>query len=127
MRERTRLETAIRDTRALEQGLDDNIGLIELGEAEGEEAIVTEAEQALRDLHAAAERARLASLLSGAADATDSLLTIHAGPGGTAAQDWPATLLSTSPRWADGAAHQAGLVERDPGADARPKAGRKPA
>src|SRR3546814_14443071 len=100
MRERTRLETAIRDTRALEQGLDDNIGLIELGEAEGEEAIVTEAEQALRDLHAAAERARLASLLSGEADANDSFLEIHAGDGGTEAQDRAEILLRRYARWA---------------------------
>ena len=111
MRERTRLEAAVRDTKDLEQGLADNVDLIELGEAEGEQSIVDEAEQSLRDLHARAERSRLASLLSGEADANDAFVEIHAGAGGTEAQDWAEMLLRMYARWAEARGYKTQLVE----------------
>ena len=48
MRERTRLETSIGAVRDLETNLNDNRELIEMGEAEGDEGIVAEAEAALK-------------------------------------------------------------------------------
>ncbi|MET4701872.1 peptide chain release factor 2 [Constrictibacter sp. MBR-5] len=118
MRERTRLEAAVRDTKALEQGLADNIDLIELGEAEGEQSIVDEAEQALRDLHARSQRSRLASLLSGEADANDAFVEIHAGAGGTEAQDWAEMLLRMYARWAEARGYKTQLIEESPGEEA---------
>ncbi|MFN4089965.1 MAG: peptide chain release factor 2 [Alphaproteobacteria bacterium] len=118
MRERTRLESAIADARGLERDLDENVGLIELGEAEGEESIVAEAEAALHDVHAAAERARLASLLSGEADGNDAFLEIHAGAGGTEAQDWAEMLLRMYVRWAERRGYKTQLVEESPGEEA---------
>ena len=50
MRERQSLMDAVNGYKLIEGGLNDNLGLIELGEAEGEESIVTEAEGALRAL-----------------------------------------------------------------------------
>ena len=118
MRERTRLETGIGETRKLEQALDDNIGLIELGEAEGEQSVVDEAEAALRALHAHADRARIASLLSGEADANDSFVEIHAGAGGTEAQDWAEMLLRMYARWAEARGFKTQLIEESPGEEA---------
>ena len=47
MRERTHLDQAIRGYREIENGLRDNIEMIKMAEAEGDQAIVTEAENAL--------------------------------------------------------------------------------
>ena len=44
MRERQRLDDAIASVTSAERELDDNIGLIELGEADGDESVVAEAE-----------------------------------------------------------------------------------
>ena len=118
MRERNRLASAIDDARNLERELEDNIGLIEMGEAEGEESIVAEAEAALREVHAKAEHARLASLLSGEADANDAFLEIHAGAGGTEAQDWAEMLLRMYTRWAEARGYKTELVEESPGEEA---------
>ena len=44
MRERTHLDTAVNGYRALERELSDSIELIEMGEAEGDETVVKDAE-----------------------------------------------------------------------------------
>ena len=72
----------------IEQELDDQVTLIELGEAEKDQKVVAEAEAALRKLKAEVARRELEALLSGEADANDSYLEVHAGAGGTESQDW---------------------------------------
>ena len=118
MRERTQLETAIRGYRELERGLDDNRTLLELAEAEDDEAVIAEAEAGLRQLAAHAERARIASLLSGEADANDAYLEIHAGAGGTEAQDWAQMLVRMYIRWAEAHGYKLQLIEESPGEEA---------
>ncbi len=101
MQERTRLDDAINGYKSLAQELEDNIGLIELGEAEGDEETVAEAEEGLRGIREIAAKRELESLLSGEADANDAYLEIHAGAGGTEAQDWANMLARMYVRWAE--------------------------
>jgi peptide chain release factor 2 len=101
LRERTRLERAIEGYRRIEREVDDSIGLIELGEAEGDQAIVAEAEAALAKLREEAQKREVESLLSGEADGNDCYLEVHAGAGGTEAQDWAEMLLRMYVRWAE--------------------------
>ena len=75
--------------------------MIELGEAEGDEAIVAEAEAALKALKTEVARRELEALLSGEADRNDSYLEVHAGAGGTESQDWASMLLRMYTRWAE--------------------------
>jgi peptide chain release factor 2 len=72
-----------------------------LGEAEGDEQVVKEAEQALAELLARARTAQMETLLAGEADANDAYLEIHAGAGGTESQDWANMLLRMYTRWAE--------------------------
>ncbi len=101
LRERIRLERAIDSYRRIEREVDDAIELIELGDAEGDAGIVAEAEAGLEKLRAEAERREVESLLSGEADGNDCYLEIHAGAGGTEAQDWAEMLLRMYVRWAE--------------------------
>ena len=50
MQERTALEDQLTSIGRIEQELEDNIGMIELGEAEKDQEVVTDAENALRAL-----------------------------------------------------------------------------
>jgi peptide chain release factor 2 len=93
MRERQHLETAINAVRETERELDDNLGLIELGEAEGDEGVVADAEEAIAELARHAARRQVETLLSGEADRNDTYLEVHAGAGGTESQDWAQMLL----------------------------------
>lgn len=118
MRERTHLDDALSRFRGLEGGLSDNVELIALGEAEGDQEIVAEAESALRALHADAQKQELESLLSGEADANDCFLEIHAGAGGTESQDWAEMLLRMYGRWAESRGFKVEWLEESPGEEA---------
>src|SRR5437868_1652699 len=81
MQERTSLEDALQGIGKVERELEDNIGMIELGEAENDAGVVSEAEAALKDLKKEVARRELEALLSGEADRFDSYLEVHAGAG----------------------------------------------
>ena len=118
MRERTKLETAITRYRALESGLNDNLELIEMGEAEGDDEIIVEAEKSLKSLVGEVRQAELESLLSGEADGNDTFLEINAGAGGTEACDWAAMLQRMYVRWAEKRGYEVELQSEEPGAEA---------
>ena len=101
MRQRDELDAAIKYVREFETGIRDNLELIEMGEAEGDAAIVKEAEASLETLRAAANRVQIETLLSGEADANDCYLEVHSGAGGTESQDWANMLLRMYTRWAE--------------------------
>jgi peptide chain release factor 2 len=101
MRKRQDLESRISGIRRLEQTIEDNVGLIELGEIEGDQSIVIEAEKALTALQKDVAEQELETLLSGEADGNDSYLQINAGAGGTESQDWASMLMRMYTRWAN--------------------------
>jgi peptide chain release factor 2 len=101
MRERQHLDEAIGAVKAAERELDDNIGLIELGEAEGDLGVVADAENEIERLAGEMARRQIETLLSGEADHNDAYLEIHAGAGGTESQDWAQMLLRMYTRWAE--------------------------
>jgi peptide chain release factor 2 len=118
MRERQQLEDSIGAVRKIEKDLSDNIELIELGEAEGDKAVVDDAEKALAALSTDAERRQIESMLSGEADANDAFLEIHAGAGGTESQDWAEMLARMYLRWAEKNGYKVELLEEHPGEEA---------
>ena len=100
MQERTSLVDALEGIGKVERELDDNVEMIALGEAENDESVVVEAENALKALKKEVARRELEALLSGEADRFDSYLEVHAGAGGTESQDWASMLLRMYTRWA---------------------------
>ncbi len=118
MRERTRLEESIAAMRALESELEDALALIELGESEGDEEVVKEAEAQLEALQSETARRRLESLLSGEADGNDCFLEVHAGAGGTESQDWVQMLVRMYLRWAEAHGYKVEWLEESPGEEA---------
>src|SRR5690606_16113384 len=101
MRERQQLDDSIGGVRRLEQQLNDNIELIEMGEEEGDEGIVKDAEDALKALKIESDRRQVEAMLSGEADSNDTYLEVHSGAGGTESQDWANMLLRMYIRWAE--------------------------
>ncbi len=118
MRERQMLEDNISGVRDLTQALEDNIGLIELGEEEGDADVVTEAESALKVLKDEIAARQVETLLSGEADGNDTYLEIHAGAGGTESQDWAQILLRMYTRWAERRGMKVDVMEVHDGEEA---------
>tara|TARA_B100000925_G_C21998956_1_gene470314 strand:+ start:1188 stop:2135 length:948 start_codon:yes stop_codon:yes gene_type:complete len=118
MRERTSLEKKINDLNAFLTQLEDIELLIEMGEAESDEEIILEQHEALKQLSIELEKQQLLALLSGEADINDCFLEIHAGAGGTEAQDWAEMLLRMYVRWCDKRGFKVEYIEESSGDEA---------
>ncbi len=118
MQERGALEDQLTAIGRIERELEDNIGLIELGEAEKDQSVVTEAEAALRAQKAEVARREMEALLSGEADSNDAYLEVHAGAGGTESQDWANMLLRMYTRWAEKHGFKVEFMEESQGEEA---------
>jgi peptide chain release factor 2 len=118
MQERTALEDQLNAISRIERELDDQLTMIELGEAESDQKVVAEAEAALKKLRADVARRELEALLSGEADANDSYLEVHAGAGGTESQDWASMLLRMYTRWAEQHGYKIDWIEETGGEEA---------
>lgn len=115
MRERDALEDQLKALARIEQDLEDNLMLIELGDAEGDSATVADAEVALKGLKGEVARRELEALLSGEADANDCYLEVHAGAGGTESNDWAGMLLRMYVRWAEKKGYKVDWLEESEG------------
>jgi peptide chain release factor 2 len=118
MQERNVLEDQLSALSRIEQELDDQLTMIELGEAENDQKVIAEAEAALRKLKAEVARRELEALLAGEADANDSYLEVHAGAGGTESQDWANMLLRMYVRWAEQHGCKVDYIEETEGEEA---------
>ncbi|HET9616294.1 MAG TPA: peptide chain release factor 2 [Pseudolabrys sp.] len=115
MRERDALDDQLGSLKRIDQTLEDNLTLIELGEAEKDEGTIAEAEAELKKLKAEVGRRELEALLSGEADANDCFLEVHAGAGGTESNDWAGMLLRMYVRWAEQHGYKVDWLEESEG------------
>jgi peptide chain release factor 2 len=98
----------------LAQRVRDGLELAALGDESLAEDLNAEA-TALED---EVDRLEFHLLLSGAHDRGDAILAIHAGAGGTDAQDWAEMLLRMYLRWAEARGYKTELLDRLPGEEA---------
>ena len=115
MSEKNNLEEAINNYQEMERSLKDLTDLAEMAEEEGDEALVADIQQQMEDLAHRAQRGELEALLSGEVDANDAYLEVHAGSGGTEAQDWAEMLLRMYSRWAEAHKYKVEYVEETEG------------
>ncbi len=118
MRDRQILVDAIAVCTTIEQDLNDNVGLIELGEAEDDQEVVGEAEAALKTLASTAAQKEIEALLNGEADANDTFLEVNSGAGGTESCDWANMLARMYVRWAEKKGYKVELIAETPGEEA---------
>lgn len=89
--------------------------MVEMAEAENDEDLLAELYQHLLELQKNAAERKLLSLLSGEYDKNDTYLEVHAGSGGTEAQDWAEMLLRMYTRWAEKHKYKVSYVEETEG------------
>lgn len=118
MRERQSLDDGITSIKRLTQALNDNVDLIALGEEEGDEGVISEAEASIRSLAGEVRARQIETLLSGEADGNDTYLEVHAGAGGTESQDWANMLLRMYTRWAERRKFKVEVLEMHDGEEA---------
>jgi len=105
----------------LHDRLQEAILLFEMGTEDGEEGFLQVAEEivdALTEIERKLDEVELLTLFSGEYDGKDAIAEIHAGAGGTDAQDWAEMMLRMYLRWAEKKGFRVELDEVTPGQEA---------
>ncbi len=92
--------------------------LLDLAEMEGDEALRSDLEREIGALEEEIRRHQFEVWMSGPYDHNDAILAIHAGAGGTDAQDWAEMLLRMYLRWAERRGWEAELLDKVDGEEA---------
>jgi len=108
MRRLSGLREEVERWNTLEQRVRDALELATLDDEGLDEELAAETEALEQEV----ERLEFRLLLSGPYDRGDAILAIHAGAGGTDAQDWAEMLLRMYLRWAEGRGYEADVVDR---------------
>ena len=102
----------------LAEKLSDADTLNQLMEEEGDDSLRSEVEEVLDDLGRRLGALELRSLFAGPYDEGDAVAEIHAGAGGTDAQDWAEMMLRMYTRWAERRGFGIEVEEATPGQEA---------
>ncbi len=113
-REHARLSRRLERYERLEREYEDAHEIFGLGADE----LATELSDLLHSLERELERVQEDALFTGEYDSGDAILEIHAGTGGTDAQDWAEMLLRMYQRWTADRGFQTELLEASPGEEA---------
>lgn len=113
-----RLKQRIAGYQALAEAYENVEILLELYDEEKDVEIETELVNALSEIKEQYDVVKLETLLSGKHDAENAIMTLHAGAGGTEAQDWVEMLLRMYSRWAENRGFKFVITDILPGDDA---------
>lgn len=95
----------------LQEQAEEILLLLDLGLEEGEAELMEEIKPQYEAFVQQFEKLRLETLLTGEYDKNDAILTLHAGAGGTEAQDWTEMLFRMYSRWAEDHDYQLKILE----------------
>ncbi len=112
MQQITRQNEWVDAWKKLERTLEDSNSLVELAEESHDETLASDIDNDLESLKQGIGELEFRNMLSGPDDERNAILTIHAGAGGTEAQDWAEMLLRMYLRWCEGKTYKAAIVDR---------------
>ncbi len=84
---------------------------LELIKEENDESQTSELNKEMKNIDIALEKLKLKTLLSGEYDRNNAILSIHAGAGGTEAQDWADMLFRMYTRWAESHSYKVSILD----------------
>ena len=95
------LENKVSDYDKLNQNYEDTMVLIELVQEEDDDSFLSEIKESIEKIEKRIDDITLTTLLSGEYDNLNAIISLHAGAGGTEAQDWAEMLLRMYTRWGE--------------------------
>ena len=118
LKKKTRLDAVVAQWRKLRASAEDLEILLGLAKDENDEAALAEVDRDLGSLQAAVRDEELRMMLGSEQDPMNAIMSIHAGAGGTEAQDWAEMLLRMYLRWAERRNFKATIIDFLPGDEA---------
>jgi len=117
-RKKAAVERELRRWSEIERQQDDLRALFELAEESQDRALEQELAAEVTRFEGALNKLRIELLLSGERDASNAILEIHPGAGGTESQDWAQMLLRMYVRWAERKGFEVQTLDLQPGDEA---------
>ena len=118
LKERGKLSQAISEWEKAQSQLEEAEILYDLAQAEEDQETLSEVQSRLKDLEKLLGQLEFTKLLSGEEDACHAIMAIHAGAGGTEAQDWAEMLLRMYLRWSERRGFKTEIIDQLPGDEA---------
>ena len=118
LKKKTRLDAVVAQWKKLRASAEDLEILLGLAKDENDEAALAEVDRDLDSLQAAVRDEELRMMLGSEQDPMNAIMSIHAGAGGTEAQDWAEMLLRMYLRWAERRNFKATIIDFLPGDEA---------
>lgn len=118
LKERSTLLSAVEEYRQREKQVEDLEVLLDLALEEEDEEALRDVEAELRKLERTFRDWELRLLMGSEEDKKDAIITIHAGAGGTEAQDWAEMLLRMYLRYAESKGFKTETLDLLPGDEA---------
>lgn len=112
------MEQTVTTFEKLEKDIDDGRVLLDLGVSEKDEDTINESVGLLADLDARVRKAELGRMLSGPADHSNAIVSIHPGAGGTDAKDWAQMLMRMYLRWCERRGYKTEIIDYQDGDEA---------
>ena len=116
MQELSTLRSQVEQWETLHRRANDALELYQM--AEDDPSLLTELETETEALEAEYRKGEFALALSGTHDADAAIISIHAGAGGTEAQDWAQMLLRMYLRWAEKRGFKTAITDMTEGEEA---------
>ena len=118
LKEKSRVDDSLCRCKKLTNSLQDLEMLFEMAHHENDKGVLEEIEKDAADLEFSVRNDELRMMLGMEEDPGNAIMTIHAGAGGTEAQDWAQMLLRMYLRWSERKGFETKIVDFQPGDEA---------
>ena len=118
LREQKRINRILQDFQGLDRNIDDTEALLELALEEEDNSVLDEVQESLSNLENQIREMEVQRLFAQPEDSGSAIVEIHAGAGGTEAQDWTEMLLRMYLRWCEVENYKSEILDSLPGEEA---------
>ena len=118
LQKKTKLSAALESWKKFQKQIEDSETLCSIASEENDEQVLGDLESELAQLSSDVRGEELKMMLSSDQDPMNAIVNIHAGAGGTEAQDWVEMLLRMYLRWAEKKNFKTNIIDYLPGDEA---------
>lgn len=118
LQKKTKLTESLEKWKKFNNEINDIDNLVDIALQEKDDQVLQDLTDEIKELNVAVSQEELKMMLNGEQDSMNAIISIHAGAGGTEAQDWVEMLLRMYLRWAEKKKFVTKIIDSLPGDEA---------